>query len=78
MSKTDSGLKNEVSRRKALTILGLAATVGYAAPTVLSLDKAEADDRSRSRSRSRSTNDVKPPVRNRSGRSRSRSRSRSR
>lgn len=76
MSKTDSGLKNEVSRRKALTILGLAATVGYAAPTVLSLDKAEADDRSRSRSRS--TNDVKPPVRNRSGRSRSRSRSRSR
>lgn len=79
MSKTDTKNNKGLSRRKALAILGLATTIGYAAPSVLSLDKASAEERSRSRtrSRSRSTSGLKPTtVRNRSGRSRSRSRSR--
>lgn len=42
-----------LSRRKALSILGLAAAVGYAAPTVLGVDQAEARRRRRRRTRGR-------------------------
>jgi hypothetical protein len=44
-----------MSRRKALSILGIAATVAYVAPAAANLSKAKAgDDRTRTRSRTRS------------------------
>ncbi len=42
-----------LSRRKALSILGLGALAAYAAPVVLDLSEGSAQSRDRSRSRSR-------------------------
>jgi hypothetical protein len=52
---TDRPHSTNMSRRKALSILGIAATVAYVAPAAANLSKAKAgDDRTRTRSRTRS------------------------
>jgi hypothetical protein len=42
MSEQDQSEPKQMSRRQALSMLGLAATVGYVVPTVLTVSDAEA------------------------------------
>ena len=42
MSEQDQSEPKRMSRRQALSMLGLAATVGYAVPSILTVSDAEA------------------------------------
>jgi hypothetical protein len=51
MSGETESKEKTISRRRALSILGLAAPLGYIVPTVLTISDAEAQPRPRTRRR---------------------------
>jgi hypothetical protein len=53
MSGEAESKEKTISRRKALSILGLAAPLGYIVPTVLTVSDAEAQPRRRTERRTR-------------------------
>ena len=53
MSGEAKSKEKTISRRKALSILGLAAPLGYIVPTVLTVSDAEAQPRRRTERRTR-------------------------
>ena len=53
MSGEAKSEEKTISRRKALSILGLTATLGYVVPTVLTVSDAEARTRRRTERRTR-------------------------
>ena len=53
MSREAKSEEKIISRRKALSILGLAAPLGYVVPTLLTVSEAEAQPRRRTERRTR-------------------------